>query len=218
MSIQLVIFDLDGTLADTRLDLVNAVNATRADMGLAPLTNQQVYSYVGNGAPELIRRSLGEAASDAEVVSATRFFLNYYREHVLDLTTLFPGVKESLDILRAAGKQMAVLTNKPEGMSRTIVDGLDVGRCFFRVYGGDSLVTRKPDPLGVAELIKEAGATAAATVLVGDSSVDVITARNAGILCAAVTYGFQPETLADPVPDLLVDRMEDVVKWILSRS
>ena len=212
-----MIFDLDGTLIDSRRDLANAVNATRAHMGLGPLDNQQVYSYVGNGAPELIRRSLANAAGDAEVSSATEFFLGHYRAHVLDCTTLFPGVQESLERLHRAGKRMAVLTNKPEGMSRAIVEGLGAAGYFFRVYGGDSLETRKPDPMGAAALMKEAGSTRATTVMVGDSSVDVVTARNAGIACCAVTYGFQPETLAHPAPDLLVDHMEQVADWILSR-
>lgn len=217
MSIHLVIFDLDGTLIDSRQDLANAVNATRAHLGLGPLNNERVYSYVGHGAPELIRRSLGKAATDAEISSGTKFFLAHYRAHVLDCTTLYPGVKGSLEHLHDAGKRMAVLTNKPEDMSRAIVEGLGVAGYFFRVYGGDSLETRKPDPLGAEALMKEAGSTRAATVMVGDSSVDVLTARNAGIACCAVTYGFQPETLADPAPDLLVDQMEQVVEWILSR-
>jgi phosphoglycolate phosphatase len=217
VSIQLAIFDLDGTLIDSRQDLANAVNATRAHMGLGALDNQRVYSYVGNGAPELIRRSLAKAAGDAEIPIALKFFLGYYRAHVLDCTTLFPGVQESLERLHQAGKRMAVLTNKPEDMSRAIVKGLGTAGYFFRVYGGDSLETRKPDPMGAAALMREAGATRASTVMVGDSSVDVVTARNAGIACCAVTYGFQPETLADPAPDLLVDHMEQVVDWILAR-
>lgn len=217
MSIQLAIFDLDGTLADTRLDLAQAVNATREHLGLGPIPNERVYTYVGHGAPELIQRSLGDAATDADVATGIQFFLDYYGAHVLDYTRFFAGVEESLERLRLAGIQMAVLTNKPEAMSHAIVDGLGAGGYFFRVYGGDSLATRKPDPLGVAALIKEAGATPETSVMVGDSRVDVETARNAGIPCCAVTYGFQPETLVDPAPDLLVDRMEQVADWILSR-
>lgn len=218
MTIQLVIFDLDGTLIDSRLDLANAVNATRAHMGLGPIDNRLVYSYVGNGAPELMRRSLASEAGDAELARGTKFFLDYYGAHVLDCTTLFAGVRESVERLHRAGKRMAVLTNKPEVMSRAIVDGLGVGGYFFRVYGGDSLASRKPDPAGVAALMKEAAAARDTTVMVGDSSIDVVTARNAGIPCCAVTYGFQPETLADPAPDLLVDHMDEVAQWILSRS
>src|SRR3954471_9374609 len=114
---ELLIFDLDGTLIDSRLDLANAVNATRTHMGMSTLSNERVYTYVGNGAPVLIRRALGEQATEAEVQEALEVFLEYYREHDLDNTVLYPGVKASLDRLRDAGKRMAVLTNKPVRMS-----------------------------------------------------------------------------------------------------
>jgi phosphoglycolate phosphatase len=214
----LVIFDLDGTLIDSRLDLVNAVNATRTHMGMATLDHERVYSYVGNGAPVLIRRALGEQATEAEVQEGLEFFLEYYREHELDNTTLYPGVREALERLRAADRQMAVLTNKPVRMSRAIVEGLGVSGHFFQVYGGNSFEFKKPNPIGIEALRKEAGATREVTVMVGDSSVDVLTARNAGVRCCGVTYGFQPETLADPAPDLLVDRMEDLAEWVLGRK
>jgi phosphoglycolate phosphatase len=214
----LLIFDLDGTLVDTKLDLAQAVNTTRSHMGMAPLENQRVYSYVGNGAPSLIRLALGNQASEAEVQEALEFFLEYYREHYLDYTTLYPGVKESLDRLRAAGKRMAVLTNKPVRISRLIVDGLGVHDHFFQVYGGNSFDFKKPHPIGVEALRKETGVSRDRTLMVGDSSVDVQTARNAGIPCCGVTYGFQPETLIDPAPDLLVDRMEELADWVLNQD
>ena len=211
----LFIFDLDGTLVDSRLDLANAVNATRAHMGMEALTNERVYTYVGNGAPVLIRRALGEQATEAEVQEGLEFFLEYYREHDLDYTVLYPGVKETLERLRRAGKQMAVLTNKPVRMSSAIVEGLGVAPYFFRVYGGNSFEFKKPHPIGVEALMDEAGVTRDATLMVGDSSVDVQTARNAGIACCGVTYGFQPETLADPAPEILIDRMEQLVGRVL---
>jgi phosphoglycolate phosphatase len=214
----LLIFDLDGTLIDSRLDLAHAVNATRSHMGMRPLDHERVYSYVGNGAPVLVRRVLGDQASEAEVEEALEFFLEHYREHYLDFTTLYPGVRESLDRLRAAGKQMAVLTNKPVRISRAIVDGLGVGGHFFQVYGGNSFDFKKPHPIGVETLMKEAAVSGNLTLMVGDSSVDIETARNAGIQCCGVTYGFQPETLADPAPDLLVDRMEDLADWVLGKK
>jgi len=214
----LLIFDLDGTLIDSRLDLANAVNATRRHMGMGPLDNERVYTYVGNGAPVLIRRAMGDQASQAEVDRALEFFMEYYRRHELDHTTLYPGVKDALDRLRAAGKHMAVLTNKPVRMSRSIVEGLGVGDRFFQVYGGNSFEFKKPHPIGVEALMTETGAGRDQTMMVGDSSVDVQTARNAGIFCCGVTYGFQPETLADPPPDLLVDRMEELAEWVLARN
>ena len=214
----LLIFDLDGTLIDSKLDLAHAVNATRAHMTMSPLEHERVYSYVGNGAPVLIRRALGEQATETEVQEALEFFLEYYRDHCLDYTTLYPGVKPALDRLRAAGKRLAVLTNKPARMSRAILDGLGVGGHFFQVYGGNSFDFKKPNPIGVLALMREAGVSAGQTLMVGDSSVDIRTAVNAGIPSCGVTYGFQPETLADPVPQRMVDRMEELADWLLGPS
>jgi phosphoglycolate phosphatase len=213
----LLIFDLDGTLVDSRLDLANAVNAMRRHLGMTLLSNERVYSYVGNGAPVLVRRALGEQATAAELEKALAFFLEYYGAHLLDYTRLYPGVRESLDRFREGSKQMAVLTNKPTAMSREILEGLGVGGHFFRIFGGDSFEQKKPHPIGVEALMREAGMDQASTMIVGDSSVDVATARNAGIACCGVTYGFQPESLADPAPDLLVDRMEQFADWLLKK-
>jgi len=212
----LLIFDLDGTLIDSKLDLAQAVNATRAHLGMGRLENELVYSYVGNGAPVLIRRALGEQAAEAQVEEALEFFLEFYREHPLDYTKLYPGVKESLDRLSAAGKRLAVLTNKPVRISRVILEGLGVLGQFFQVYGGNSFEFKKPHPMGVQALMREAGVGRDATLMVGDSRVDLETARNAGVRCCGVTYGFQPETLADPAPDKLVDRMEELADWLLN--
>jgi len=210
-----LIFDLDGTLIDSKLDLVHAVNATRAHLHMEPLENERVYSYVGNGAPVLIRRALGDQATEDTVQEALEFFLAYYRDHPLDFTTLYPGVKESLDRLLAADKRMAVLTNKPVRISRAILDGLGVLDHFFQVYGGNSFEFKKPNPVGVDALMREAGVVRESTLMVGDSSVDMETARNAGIRCCGVTYGFQPDTLVNPTPDKLVDRMTELADWVL---
>jgi phosphoglycolate phosphatase len=211
----LLIFDLDGTLIDSKRDLALSVNATRAHLGMGPLDIGKISSYVGNGAPVLIRRALGEQATDALVEEGLEFFLEYYREHTLDSTRLYPGVKESLDRLRAAGKRLAVLTNKPVAPSRGIVEGLGVSGHFFQIYGGNSFVFKKPNPIGVEKLMAEAGVDRGHTLMVGDSGVDVETARNAGVQACGVTYGFAPETLSNPAPDLLVDRMEELADWVL---
>jgi phosphoglycolate phosphatase len=211
----LLIFDLDGTLIDSKRDLALSVNATRAHLGMGPLDIGKISSYVGNGAPVLIRRALDEQATDALVEEALEFFLEYYREHKLDYTRLYPGVKESLDRLRAAGKRLAVLTNKPVAPSRGIVDGLGVSGHFFQIYGGNSFIFKKPNPIGVEKLMAEAGVDRGRTLMVGDSGVDVETARNAGVHACGVTYGFAPETLSNPAPDLLVDRMEELADWVL---
>jgi len=213
----LLIFDLDGTLIDSKLDLIHSVNATRAHMGMGPLAMDEVSSYVGSGAPVLIRRALGPQASQPEVEEALEFFLEYYRQHKLDSTHLYPGVRESLERLCGAGKRLAILTNKPVAPSQGIVDGLGLRGYFFQVYGGNSFAFKKPDPIGVATLVVEAGITREHTMMVGDSSVDIATARNAGVQVCGVTYGFAPETLHDPPPDLLVDRMEELAEWVLKR-
>ena len=217
-SIQLVIFDLDGTLIDSRLDLANAVNATRAEMEMAPLEHPVVFSYVGNGAPVLIRKAMGPEASDADVKHALEFFLRYYHDHAVDDTVLYPGVREALDELHGAGKQLAVLTNKPVRISEIIMDQLGLTSMMFRIYGGNSFEQKKPHPIGIDTLRDEAGGvTAQETWMVGDSIVDMQTARNAGVKSCGVTYGFQPETLQECPPDLLVDRMEDFAARILGR-
>jgi phosphoglycolate phosphatase len=214
----LLIFDLDGTLIDSRLDLAHAVNAARSHMGMPPLEHERVYSYVGNGAPVLIRRVLGEEAAESQVQEALEFFLEYYSDHRLDYTVLYPGVQDALQRLRDAGVLMAVLTNKPVRISRAIVEGLGVAGFFRQVYGGNSFEFKKPHPIGVQRLLEECGSAPARTMMVGDSSVDIQTARNAGVLACGVTYGFQPETLANVPPDLLVDGMGELAEWVIGQG
>jgi phosphoglycolate phosphatase len=213
MDVDLLVFDLDGTLIDSKLDLALAVNATRADAGLGPLPHEIVYSYVGNGAPVLIRKALGAAASHEQVEQGLQFFLNYYREHMLDNTTLYPGVAAGLEQW-AGKKKLAVLTNKPERFSRMILEGLGVGKRFERIYGGNSFETKKPDPYGLIRLMGELDVPSPRTLMVGDSAVDVQTARNAGVRSCGVTYGLQPETFEQYPPDLLIDRMDELVELL----
>ncbi len=215
---KLLIFDLDGTLIDSQQDLANAVNAAREHMHLPPLANETIYTYVGNGAPVLMRRAMGAEASETDVQTALEFFLTYYRAHKLDFTTLYPGVRESLDIFRSHGLSMAVLTNKPINISNDIIEGLGLAGHFFRVYGGNSFEQKKPHPIGIETLMREASAAAMETMMVGDSAVDIKTARNAGVRACGVTYGFQPETLAVEPPDLLLKDFAGLVPAVLGHS
>jgi phosphoglycolate phosphatase len=212
----LVIFDLDGTLIDSKLDLVHSVNAARGLMDLPPISDEQVSSYVGNGAPVLMRRALGPEASEADVQRGLEFFLKYYRAHMLDNTRLYPGVKDALDRLREAGPKMAVLTNKPVRFSRSIVEGLGLTEHFFQVYGGNSFEQKKPDPIGIETLLGESGLARERTIMVGDSGVDIQTARNAKVRACGVTYGFQPESFVEYPPDLVVDDLAELVEYVLS--
>jgi phosphoglycolate phosphatase len=211
MRFELLVFDLDGTLIDSKLDLALSVNATRANAGLDPIAHEEIYSYVGNGAPMLIRKSLGPEASDEQAEEGLLFFYQYYREHMLDNTRLYPAVREGLDRLAAGGSRLAVLTNKPVRFSSEIIARLGLDGHFERVYGGNSFETKKPDPQGLNLLLEELNTPKERALMVGDSSVDVLTARNAEVASCGVTYGLQPETFVEHPPDILVDHFDGVV-------
>ena len=212
---RLLIFDLDGTLIDSQRDLANSVNASRDHLGLAPIEDQLIYSYVGNGAPVLIRRALGPEAPQTDVDKALEFFLHFYHDHMLEHTKLYPGVRLALDRLHQAGHRLAVLTNKPWRISEAIVEGLGLKAHFQRVYGGNSFAEKKPHPVGIDTLVSELNWARETTIMVGDSSVDIRTARNAGVMACGVTYGFQPETLKTDPPDLLIDNMTELADYVL---
>jgi phosphoglycolate phosphatase len=213
----LLIFDLDGTLIDSRDDLVLSVNLALGDLRRPPLPEAVVANYVGDGAAVLMQRALGLLpppgrtrlapappleGADAEL--ATRglaLFLEHYAEHKLDRTVLYPGVAEGLDALRAAGFRLAVLTNKPVIPSRAILAGLGVDDRFLAIYGGNSFARKKPDPVGIHTLLRESGVEPRRAAMIGDSAVDVLTGRAAGAWTWGVTYGFAPATLELEPPD-----------------
>jgi phosphoglycolate phosphatase len=216
-SIKLVIFDLDGTLIDSRLDLVHSVNAALRHIGRPELPDDVIASYVGDGAPILIQRALGgEATDEALVRKGLAFFLSYYREHKLDHTTVYEGVKEALATVQLASngtrRKLAVLSNKPVVPSRAIVEALGLGPFFTQIYGGNSFATKKPDPEGARKLLEESGVRAKEAVIVGDSHVDIETGRNAGLWTVGVSYGFAPHTLVGNPPDVLVDTARELAE------
>lgn len=206
--VRALIFDLDGTLIDSGVDLALSVNATLKEKGRAPLPHDQIFSYVGQGAPRLIERALGPGATREECEQALGFFLSYYREHMLDNTVTYPGVREGLAALE--GMPMAVLTNKPVRFSRKILEGLGLASYFRYVYGGNSFESKKPNPAGMEILLRDFGASPKQAMLVGDSEVDVQTARNAGTWCCCVTYGLGSTQLANNPPDLLVKSLTEL--------
>jgi phosphoglycolate phosphatase len=210
--VKALVFDLDGTLIDSKRDLVQSVNATLRQMGRAELPEDLVASYVGSGAPILISRALGGATCKEEQQRALRFFLAHYDAHKLDFTKEYPGVRETLEKLRAL--PMAVLTNKPVNISVRILQGLGLAGFFRAIYGGNSFATKKPDPLGANKILSELEIPPAQAAMVGDSEVDVQTARNAGMISAIVNFGFGTHDREMHPADIYLDRMEELVPLI----
>ena len=206
--VRALIFDLDGTLIDSKQDLIRSVNAMLVEVGRGQLHEETISGYIGHGAPTLVARALGNGARAEQREQALKFFLAHYEAHKLDSTRPYPGVAEALRELR--GFPMAVLTNKPVRVSRRILEGLGLEKYFRTVYGGNSFETKKPDPLGARRIVEELGATVEETMMVGDSEVDVQTARNAGTLAAAVNYGFGTHDRAAYPADVYLERLTDL--------
>jgi phosphoglycolate phosphatase len=203
-----LIFDLDGTLVDSKKDLTASVNYIRTRFDLPVLTEQEIARFIGNGALMLIRRALDTEATEDNVQTGLQMFLSYYRAHMLDSTALYPGVRETLD--RLSDCKLAVLTNKPVHFSCAMLDGLGIYRHFAAVYGGNSFDHKKPDPVGVYQILSDTKGQREKTWMIGDSAVDVLTGRNAGVMTCGVTYGYATDTFKDAQPDFLIDRFSQL--------
>jgi phosphoglycolate phosphatase len=219
-SLKLLVFDLDGTLIDSAQDLCNSVNATLAEFSCSPLPDEEIATFIGDGALMLVRRAFaagnGSEIDEERLAKAYAYFLDYYREHKLDYTYAYEGVLEALAALRtvhdqpdAPARAMAVLTNKPVRPARAICEALGLAPYFLNIYGGNSFTTKKPDPEGLFALMQEGGARPEETVMIGDSQVDVQTARNAGAWSIGCTFGLAPGSLEAIPPDVLVDSPTD---------
>jgi phosphoglycolate phosphatase len=213
-TVRAFLFDLDGTLIDSKLDLVNSINFMLQEMQRDVLPLATVASYIGHGAPRLVAAVLGREAAEANRKRGLEIFLAHYGEHNLDATRAYPGVLEGLEALQ--DRPMAVLTNKPKKMSVEILEALGLLKYFRAVYGGDSFEKRKPDPAGAQAILKDLGAIPHEAAMVGDSDVDIQTARNAGMLAIAVNYGFgQHDRPAQPA-DLYVDSLQEIAALALN--
>ncbi len=214
--VRALIFDLDGTLIDSKLDLAISVNATLRHMGREALADDTIFSYVGNGAQTLVQRALGDGVTPEEIEKGHAFFLAYYRAHMLDNTVAYPGVREGLELLK--GRELAVLTNKPVRFSEAILRGLGLANYFRYVYGGNSFATKKPDPEGVNTLLRNLGASPREAMMVGDSDVDVRTARSSGTWAVGMSYGLGLEGMRAHPPDLMLDSLADLPRYLDEES
>jgi phosphoglycolate phosphatase len=220
--IRLIVFDLDGTLIDSRKDLTNSINAMLAEFGRQPLPEEIIATYIGDGAGMLVRRALGDPEDEPLAENALLHFLAHYREHKLDYTYVYPGVFESLEAMRATAdgtpRKMAVLTNKPVGPSVAICDALGLSPYMFRVYGGNSFASKKPDPEGLSTMIREAGVVPGETLMIGDSSVDILTARRAGTWVVGCRFGLSSHTVESIPSDCLVDSASEWAEALTPQS
>ncbi len=207
-----IVFDLDGTLVDSGRDLADSVNYAREELGLPWIPDDLVYSFIGDGAPTLIRRAMGPDADPELLQQAYDVFMNHYSQHMLDHTSLYPGVAETLRELQ--GISLGVLTNKHLSASEKILEGLGVRKYFAAVYGGNCFPQKKPDPMGVQKILVDFQVSASRAIIVGDSRVDVLTGENAGILTCGVTYGLSSHTLPQVKPDFIIDRMMELLRIV----
>ena len=211
--LRLIVFDLDGTLIDSRADLTHSVNAMLRYLDRRELPEDVIASYIGSGVGMLVRRALGDPHDDMLMDKALEYFLDYYREHKLDNTYVYQGVLPLLEALRHHPRQpmIAVLSNKPVGPSRAICEALGLAEGMFRIYGGDSFKTKKPDALGLETLLREAQVAPDHAVMIGDSDIDILTAQNAGTFSIGCSYGLSPHSLEVAPPDVLIHKPSDLM-------
>ena len=204
--IQLVVFDLDGTLVDSRRDLANATNALIAELGGQPLAEERVTGMIGDGAAVLVRRALIAAALDPDTPSALDRFLTHYDARLLDYTRPYPEMADTLAGLSQRAR-LAVLTNKPSSASERLLEGLGLRHWFAEVVGGDTSEGRKPRPDGLMGILRRTSLAPADALLVGDSAVDLATARSAGtrICLARYGFGFDGATMMVGSNDFIID-------------
>ncbi|MDZ7292550.1 MAG: HAD-IA family hydrolase [candidate division KSB1 bacterium] len=206
--VDLLIFDLDGTLADTRRDLANAVNHALQKIGKNEITLETITGYVGDGMRKLLERALGET-SDADFEMARQHFQHFYAEHLADYSHLYPGVREVLKYF--ANKKKAVLSNKPQEFTEVLLQRLEIRHHFELVVGGQANLQLKPDPEAAIHILKSLHVSPKRSVIIGDGENDIRTGKAAGIMTCAVTYGFRTEQeLSALEPDFVVNNLAEL--------
>lgn len=212
--IKLVVFDLDGTLVDSKYDLTDAVNFTRKQYDFNPLSVDKVASYLGSGIVALVKSVLPEL-DDGQLKVAVKTFMNFYGEHLLDKTKFYKDIDTVLAELNSFKK--VVLSNKTELFSKKIIEYLNLKQYFVQVYGGDSFKEKKPNPLPIYEIMKNFSLNKENVVMVGDGANDILVGKNAGIKTIGVLYGYSSqEQLNELAPDYQAKTSHDIAKILLS--
>jgi len=211
-----VVFDLDGTLADTAPDLTAALNHALVRLGRTAIPEESVRHMVGHGARALLQKGLSATGEMTEELVEAGFpiFLEHYADHICDGSTKFPGLDGALDELSAMGVKLAVCTNKLEGLSRLFLDAIGWQDRFDALVGGDTVGVRKPDPAPLFEAIARSGGGRAA--FIGDSITDTTTGRNAAIPTVAVSFGFSDRPPAELGADRLIDHFDELIPALRS--
>lgn len=208
-NIELIIFDLDGTLIDSLDDLANATNHMLLSLGKPAATLEQVRSYVGQGARRLVEKALPAATAD-EIERGLALFLAYNEEHIVDRTRLYPGALETLTALREAGLMLAVVSNKNVALCNKVLTTLSADGFFASVVGADSLAERKPSPEPLLKVLRDLGVPPERAIMVGDSINDIAAGQAAGMATIGCTFGYgdlaeieDADFLIDSLPELL---------------
>jgi phosphoglycolate phosphatase len=209
-AVRALLFDLDGTLIDSTADLADSGNWLRAQESLEPLSREQIGSYVGDGAESMVRRLLQRPEGDVD--AQVEAYKRHYNEHCLDQTKFYPGVASTLEQLRARGYAMAVVTNKPERISKKILDGLGVGHCFGAVIGGNTCLNKKPHPEPLLRACADLDTAPKACAMIGDSRVDVEAGHNAGMPSLGLLGGIgAQDLLRAAAPEELLERFTQLL-------
>ncbi len=213
LDIRLIIFDLDGTLIDSKNDIADSVNYTLKSLHLPSLQNSLIYSYVGNGVLPLLEKVISRSNKKSNLEDVLKVFRKHYEEHLLDSTRLYPGVMEILK--HFSDVNMGLVSNKPERFVKKILKGLNVD-CFFPVViGGDTLKTKKPEPEGINMIRDRFGVDPRETVIVGDGGVDIKTGKKAGIHTCGVSYGLRDkEEFVEAGADIIIDDIRELKNHI----
>lgn len=213
--VSLIIFDLDGTLVDSKKDIADSLNLSLSACGFSTLSQEKIEDLVGRGARQLVKEAIGDP-SDEVLWRVFQRFCQTYDEHLLDFTRLYPGVREFLE--SHSELPMAVVTNKPQHFSKKILEGLKIDHHFRWLIAGDTLTVQKPDPQVLQPILQETGPFEQA-LIVGDSDVDIFLGKAAGLLTCAVSYGFRPRKELELLqPDFLIDRFTELSQLPLFTS